>query len=176
MKDNKNQLNQFKEQFEVYQKFNERNIVRLLRQVSRYIYLEVGQRLEQNGHVLLSQRHLQIFEYLGLEGANINTLASKAGITKQAMSKLVKEATAAGYTQTKSLKEDSRVTMVLFTEKGIKFLGDLHVEVKKVRLEMDGLISYQEIQHVIDTLLKISTYFDEKHQGTVADTDIDKLS
>ncbi len=150
-----------KSETDLYKQFNQTNIVRILRLVTRYMNNEISERLLKKGHEGLSVRHLSVFENLDFEGTNIVNLASRAGMTKQAMSKLVKEVTHLGYVSAKTDQKDSRVVTVLFTEKGIDFLRDLREEVAITKEEIlnTGIISGKEATEMTTSLIKLLNYF-----------------
>jgi DNA-binding MarR family transcriptional regulator len=150
------------EQVAQFKKFNEHNLVRLVRETYRQVTSNVNKRLEECGFGDLSARHLSIFDHLDYEGTNIVTLANRAGISKQAMSKLVKEVTVTGYISVKTDVRDSRIVVVSFTEKGMKFLTALRTEINKAReaiLKTDA-VTMDEVSVTTNTLSKLLTYFE----------------
>lgn len=150
-----------KEEIDLYKKFNQTNILRIVRQITRYMNNEISNRLLEKGHTGLSARHLSVFENLDFEGTNIVTLAGRAGMTKQAMSKLVKEVAAEKYIYVKTDQRDSRVLIVLFTERGIEFLRDMREEIIRTRENMlsEGILSNKESNEMTVTLGKLLSYF-----------------
>jgi DNA-binding MarR family transcriptional regulator len=150
------------EQIALFKKFNEQNLVRLVRETYRQVTNNVNKRLEECGFGDLSARHLSIFDHLDYEGTNIVTLANRAGISKQAMSKLVKEVTAASYISVKTDVKDSRIVVVSFTEKGMKFLTTLRNEINNAReaiLKTDA-VSIEDVTTTTTTLSRLLTYFE----------------
>ena len=150
------------EEIDLYKKFNQTNSVRIIRQITRYLTHEISNRLEKSGHSGLSARHLSVFENLDFEGTNIVTLANRAGVTKQAMSKLVKEVNTEGYVNVKTDQRDSRVVIVSFSEKGIDFLTVLRREIQltKAHLNDTGIISQEESTSMINGLQKLLSYLE----------------
>ena len=150
------------EEIDLYKKFNQTNSVRIIRQITRYLTHEISDRLEKSGHFGLSARHLSVFENVDFEGTNIVTLANRAGVTKQAMSKLVKEVNTEGYVNVKTDQRDSRVVIVSFSEKGIDFLKDMRREIQltKAHLNDKGIISKEESTSMINGLQKLLTYLE----------------
>lgn len=149
------------EQIERFKKFNERNFVRLTRQLYRQVTNNINTRLETCGYKDISARHLTVFDHLDPQGTNIVTLANRAGISKQAMSKLVRETNIAGYVSVETDKNDSRISNVNFNEKGLVFLTVLQSEINKVReviLETE-YVSQADVSTTISTLSKILNYF-----------------
>jgi DNA-binding MarR family transcriptional regulator len=150
------------EQIERFQAFNERSFVRLTRQLYRQVTNNINARLLVCGYHDLSARHLSVFDHLDATGTNIVTLAGRAGMSKQAMSKLVREANIAGYVSVETDKNDSRISNVNFSEKGLGFLHVLQTEINKVReviLETE-FVSKEDLSSTISTLSKILNYFE----------------
>lgn len=145
-----------KEKIALYKSLNQVNIVRIIRQITRYLTHEITRRLEKSGHSNLSARHLSVFENLDFEGTNIVNLANRAGLTKQAMSKLVKEVYTEGYVNVEPDKRDSRVVMVSFSEKGMDFLKDMYNEIQlnSEEIHLSGVMNEDELSTMISSLKK----------------------
>jgi DNA-binding MarR family transcriptional regulator len=65
--------------------------------------------------------HMPVFACLEADGTNISTLASRAGVSRQAMSSLVHDIETAGYVRTIPDPTDKRAIMVELTESGVEF-------------------------------------------------------
>ena len=137
--------------------------MRLIRLVERYTSTSIGRILEQEGYAPLTARHLQVFENIDpVEGSNIVQLAHSAGISKQAMSKLVKDAAAEGFLNVMPNPLDSRFIVVQLTPKG----GILRqVVLDKIVGFYDNLVDRQSIssaetEAMTDTLLKFLKRFE----------------
>jgi DNA-binding MarR family transcriptional regulator len=111
-------------QFERFVAFNENNLARIMRQVNRMVNTEFTQFMTEKGYDNLTSRHLNVFDNIELTGTNIITLARKAFITKQAMSKLVKEMHAAELVWTVVNPDDTRVLWVFPTNKAIELMEE----------------------------------------------------
>lgn len=133
---------------EEHRQFNQSNSIKDLRLLNRIISNQINRELKFYGHDALGVRHLSIFENLNEAQANIITLANRAGITKQAMSKLVKEAAEAGYIAVKSDKNDARVQLVSYTDKGLIFLRDMQTVFStwKKRIISSNILSEAELE------------------------------
>lgn len=66
----------------------------------------------------LDAAHIHITRHLSLEGARLTDLAAQAGVTKQAMGKLVDECEAWGLVRRELDPRDARARRVLFTADG----------------------------------------------------------
>lgn len=149
---------------ENHHEFQKVNMVRILRQSTRLITHEISKSLSKNGHPNLSARHLNVFENLTVTDNNINSLANRAGISKQAMSKLVKEIVVEGYIEVVADKRDSRLQIVMLTEKGISFLGFLQKEILNRYYEILelGIVTKSDFETVYLSLKSIHNFLESK--------------
>ena len=149
---------------ENHQNFQKINMIRILRHSVRLITNEISKTLVKNGHQNLSARHLNVFENLEVSDNNIISLANRAGISKQAMSKLVKEIALEGYVNVVTDKRDNRVQLVQLTEKGADFLLLLQREIlNKYQEILDlGLTQKEDVALVYHTLKTIIGFFEVK--------------
>jgi DNA-binding MarR family transcriptional regulator len=149
---------------ENHQQFQKTNMVRIVRQSVRSITHEISRSLARNGHVNLSARHLNVFENLCVSDNNIMTLASRAGISKQAMSKLVKEVSAEGYVKVITDKRDSRLQIVTLTDKGGDFVLLLQKEALNKYQELldTGTVAKSDVETVCNTLKLVMSFLDGK--------------
>ncbi|MBL7815506.1 MAG: hypothetical protein JNL70_10860 [Saprospiraceae bacterium] len=152
---------------EEHQQFQKTNLVRLLRQTVRLITTEISRTLVKHGHQNLSARHLNVFENLETAENNIITLANRAGISKQAMSKLVKEITQEGYAVVVHDKRDHRLQVVQLTEKGMDFLRLLQTEIQKKYQDLldSGLVEEEKMSDMYQTLTGISKFLDRRYDN-----------
>jgi DNA-binding MarR family transcriptional regulator len=149
-------------QIQNFQRFNESNFVRLTRQLYRQVTNNMNARLLACGYTDISARHLSVFDHLDAGGTNIVTLANRAGMTKQAMSKLVREASQAGYVTVESDDSDFRISKVRFNEKGLEFLAAFQSEVTKIRtfITKTDYLSNDDLAGTMTTLSKLLNYFE----------------
>jgi DNA-binding MarR family transcriptional regulator len=151
--------------------FTERNLVRLIRLVERYTSTSIGRILEQEGYAPLTARHLQVFENIDPhEGSNIVQLAHSAGISKQAMSKLVKDAAAEGFLNVMPNPLDSRFIVVQLTAKGEVLRQNVLAKIVGFydNLEDRQTITPLEIGAMTDTLLKFLKHFETAAENKMA--------
>jgi DNA-binding MarR family transcriptional regulator len=151
--------------------FTERNLVRLIRLIERYTSTSIGKILEQEGYAPLTARHLQVFENIDpIEGSNIVQLAHNAAISKQAMSKLVKDAATEGFVEVMPNPLDSRFIIVRLTQKGETMRQSIldNIVVFYDNLEDAQTISPLEIAALTDTLLKFLKHFETAAENDAA--------
>jgi DNA-binding MarR family transcriptional regulator len=70
----------------------------------------------------ISAAHVHITRHLGLQGSRLTELAQAAGMTKQAMGKLVDQCEAWGLVTREDDPLDARARRVVFTESGLAWL------------------------------------------------------
>jgi DNA-binding MarR family transcriptional regulator len=84
--------------------------------------------------------HVHITRHLPLGGARLNELAHAAGMTKQAMGKLVDQCLAWGLVQRLPDPHDARARRIVFTEVGLAWLGGFERAVRLAEAEFRELV------------------------------------
>lgn len=88
----------------------------------------------------LSASHIQITRHLPTGGCRLTTLAEHAGITKQAMGKLVDQCAAWGLVARLPDARDARAIQVAFTEAGRQWLAAYRRAVMQAEVEFRGAV------------------------------------
>jgi DNA-binding MarR family transcriptional regulator len=147
---------------EKYRRFNDQNLARLVRTVERHVTNEISRALQEKGYSSLSARHLQVFENLDTEGVSIISLAQRAGISKQAMSKMVKEVAVEGFVDVATDNRDNRVQLVNVTEKGAGLLVDIRREMLRRcdSLLLQNVVTREELDQANNTFTKLLSHFE----------------
>jgi DNA-binding MarR family transcriptional regulator len=147
---------------EKYRRFNDHNLARLVRTVERHITNQISRELQFHGYASLSARHLQVFEHLDTEGISIIHLAQRAGISKQAMSKMVKEVALEGFVKVVTDDRDNRVQLVNVTQKGADLIVDIRRQTSRRcdELLMKNIISREELEQANNTFTKLLNHFE----------------
>ncbi len=83
----------------------------------------------------LGASHIQITRHLPPDGCRLSALAAMAGITKQAMGKLVDQCEAWGLVQRLSDPRDARAIQVVFTDTGQQWLTAYRQAVEQAEAE-----------------------------------------
>jgi DNA-binding MarR family transcriptional regulator len=134
-------------QFERFVEFNEKNLARIMRQVNRMVNTEFTHFMTEKGFKNLTSRHLNVFDNIELTGTNIITLARRAYITKQAMSKLVKEMHAAELVWTVVNPDDTRVLWVFPTNKAIELMEEYKDLMEDKNAKKESTIQFSSEQY-----------------------------
>ena len=98
----------------------ENDLLRLVSEASAAIGTSIFTALAAQGYAV-RPAHVPVFAGLDPAGTNISTLATRAGISRQAMSALVRDVESAGYVVTSADPTDRRALVVELTELGAKF-------------------------------------------------------
>lgn len=124
------------------------HVGRLLFELSRHFELETLERMRVNGHPELTPAQKQVIINLPLAGARITDLATRVGVTKQAMMKIIDGLEMQGYVERMDDPSDARAKLVRFSRAGLRLLdsgleavSELEAEYTKVlgRAGMDRL-------------------------------------
>lgn len=97
---------------------------KLLNRTYRYMSDLAGDYLKGIGYDNFRVGHIVALVHIEVEGTSINTLAAAAGMTKQGMSKLIKELQEEGFVIGEKDPTDARALIVKYTEKGLQAMID----------------------------------------------------
>ena len=96
----------------------------------------------------LTASHIQITRHLPRAGCSLTELAARAGITKQAMGKLVDQCIAWDLVDRSPDPHDARATRITFTTSGVLWLGAYQQAVQQAQAEF-GLAVGAEIATIV---------------------------
>jgi DNA-binding MarR family transcriptional regulator len=107
--------------------------------------------LRARGHAL-QPAHASILIHLKGEGRRLTELAERAGVSKQAMGKLVDELEEIGYVERVPDEGDGRAKIVRFSKKGRALLRDSHEIVESIWDDYAALVGEPRLVRLRDTL------------------------
>jgi len=119
-------------------------------------------RLCEHGYDNFKIAYMPVLMNVRPEGINNNELAKKARVTKQAMSKVVKELQDMGYIKSKADADDKRNSIFSLTDKGKKMVIECRVAMKDLMDEYREVFGKKEFEHVMNVLQQIIDYNDQK--------------
>lgn len=108
----------------------------------------------------ISAAHIHITRHLGLQGSRLTELAEAAGMTKQAMGKLVDQCEAWGLVTRAPDPLDARARRVCFTDTGLAWLQAFGDAVAQAQAEFQDAVG-AEVATVV--ALGLETYASEPH-------------
>jgi DNA-binding MarR family transcriptional regulator len=135
---------------------------KILSYLKRQFEAWTTEKLSSHGYSDFTMAHMPLIMNIKPEGTNNNELAAIARISKQAMSKVVRDLLQKGYIETMTDATDKRSTIISLTEKGKRFVIKARYCVQELTTEYQNLLGKKEYEHMIDNLLKIMQY-NEKH-------------
>jgi DNA-binding MarR family transcriptional regulator len=107
---------------DVRQQANRKSLVHPMAFLADDFRERIRQSLRQRGHHLQTAQ-TKVLVHLDMEGTRLTDLARRAGISKQAMGKLVDELEKLGYV-CRDPHSDGRAKTIQFTPKGLRLLRD----------------------------------------------------
>jgi len=96
----------------------------------------------------VSAAHIHITRHLALQGSRLTELAQAAGMSKQAMGKLVNQCEAWGLVTREDDPLDARARRVVFTETGLAWLQAFHDAVQQAEGEFRDAVG-QDVATVV---------------------------
>lgn len=148
--------------FEI-QKFKEnksRLLGRLLNKSYRFMSEIATDFLREKGYTDIRVGHIVALVHIEFEGDTVNTLALRAGITKQGMSKIVKELVEGGYVISEKHPSDARSVMVKLTDRGYEALTLWKACTEHVDKKFTEILGSERLEQVKDILEVLVNYYD----------------
>lgn len=98
---------------------------RLLGFASGVFNHRVIERIRTRGHPKVGPPHSALTRSMDLDGTRITTLARRAGVTKQAMGRIVREMAELGYVKVAADPTDGRAKLVTYTRRGLRLASEI---------------------------------------------------
>jgi DNA-binding MarR family transcriptional regulator len=98
----------------------------------------------------ITAAHVHITRHLDLQGSRLGELASRAGMTKQAMGELVDHCVAWDLVQREADPLDARAKRIVFTPTGLAWLRAFELALKQAEAEFD-----QEVGAQVATVIRL---------------------
>ena len=111
--------------------------------------------LQQKGYADFKMGDMVLIANIAPEGIINNELAKKAHITKQAMSKVVKNLEGAGYIVTRKHENDNRATVIFLSDKGKELVIAATESVLEIERYYAGLVGEADLNTAKGTLIRL---------------------
>ena len=111
------------------------SLIALLRQTARVMVDETTRRMEASGYPWAPSRHYPVFENIDPDGTRLTVLASRAGMTHQAMAQLVSELEERGILERVPDPLDGRARLVRLTDEGRERVRVARREIAELELQ-----------------------------------------
>jgi DNA-binding MarR family transcriptional regulator len=119
-------------------------------------------RLASCGYTNFKIAYMPVLVNIKIEGIGNKELAIRVRVTKQAMSKVLKELLDLGYITSKVSKEDKRNSIISLTDKGKKLVILCRQSIIELMEEYRTVFGRNEFDSVLSMLHKIMEYNDQK--------------
>ncbi len=144
---------------------------RLLNKSYRYMSEIATDFLREHGYSDVRIGHIVALVHIEFEGDTVNTLANRAGITKQGMSKIVKELVDGNYVISEKHPTDARSVMVKLTDKGYKALTLWKACTEHVDRKFTEILGSDRLEQVKDILEVLADHY-ENNVAVVQNNDV----
>jgi len=116
--------------------------------------------LRTRGH-RIQPAHASVIVHLRTEGSRLTALAQRAGMSKQAMGKLVDELEALGYVERLADPADGRAKLVRFRRPGLVFLADAGEIVAEIWKHYAAQIGERRLRRLRADLVDLVAHLEE---------------
>jgi DNA-binding MarR family transcriptional regulator len=121
---------------------------RLLLRTVRAVNDQIIDRLTALDHPGIRGAHTAVFTNLDADGTRAVTLAQRAGMTRQAMSNLIRELETAGYLEVRPDPADGRAALVFLAPPGEKFCLDAAEVIAELEAEWADRLRDPDLKHL----------------------------
>jgi DNA-binding MarR family transcriptional regulator len=150
--------------------YNPKNIGKLINMWKRFFDDWAYEALAREGYDYFKMSYMPLIMNISETGSSNNEIAAKARVTKQAMSKVVKELLAKGLISSQKHKTDARVSILFLTPKGKKFIEDTKRCMNKLGDEYKELVGVHNFEVMVDCVFKINQYHEAKTENRILHT------
>jgi DNA-binding MarR family transcriptional regulator len=134
---------------------SETNTGRLLINAFRTFESRLLERLNDAGYDEATPGHLAALRHLDPEGLQISRLAEDAGVSRQAMSEMVRELMTRGWVKKERDPDDGRAKLITYTDEGHELIAEAQEAVAEIEdelVEMLGEKAYGELRSALQAM------------------------
>lgn len=124
----------------------------LLSDLARDFDHRTRQKCEDRGHPKVRGVHASLIGHIGHDTLRLSELAARAGVSQQAVGKLVRQLELTGYLESRVPDEDRRARQVVLTARGAALLAEFEEIIAAVRADYAALLGADTIGLLEDTL------------------------
>ncbi|MEH6343579.1 MAG: MarR family transcriptional regulator [Bermanella sp.] len=133
-------------------KLRNMHLGRILLKLERQFTQQVLSQLADQGITEITLRHFVVIPFVTHEGIRSVEIAKKAGVTKQAVGKLVEELEEFGYLEVKPDPNDGRASLIFLSDKGEHFLRTAIESTKSLEGQWQKLIGVERFNNMKQAL------------------------
>ena len=134
---------------------SEVNTGRLLINAFRTFESRLLEHLNDAGYDEATPGHLAALRHLDPEGLQISRLAEDAGVSRQAMSEMVRELMARGWVKKEPDPDDGRAKLITYTAEGHELIAEAQEAVAEIEdelVDMLGEDAYDELRSALQAM------------------------
>jgi DNA-binding MarR family transcriptional regulator len=145
-----------KEKLESFMQTRKRNLARLIYITHRHFNEWAQKKWIEDGWGEIRPEHLRLISIIGTGEVNINELAKRARVTKQAMSKMVNDLKERGFIQIHPDPQDSRSKIISISSEGADFMMYLCGSAKELEIKFAAIIGKKKTEQLISILSELT--------------------
>ncbi len=134
---------------------------RLLNKSYRYMSEVATEFLREKGYTDFRVGHIVALVHIEFEGDTVNTLALRAGVTKQAMSKIVQELVEGEYVISGKHPTDARSVIVKLTDRGYEALTHWKACTEHIDKKFTEILGSERLEQVKDILGTLVDHYEK---------------
>lgn len=142
-----------------------KNVGKLINRWKRFFDDWAYETLANEGYDFFKLSYMPFIMNISETGSSNTEIAAKAKVTKQAMSKVVKELERKGLISSQKHETDARVSIIFLTPKGKSFIADTKKCVNKLGEEYKELVGADNFEIMVDCIFKINEYHESKTEN-----------
>jgi DNA-binding MarR family transcriptional regulator len=143
------------EQLQQHLAQRQHSLIRMLGLLKKDMDCRIVGKLTQRGYDNFKLGDLVLIVNIDREGTINNELAKKARITKQAMSKVVKNLEAGGYIRTRKHASDNRAAVIFLTDNGKQLIVQAAESFQEIEREYQEIVGPEDTDALKQILTKL---------------------
>ncbi|WP_143307612.1 MarR family winged helix-turn-helix transcriptional regulator [Chitinophaga vietnamensis] len=132
------------------------SLARLINLLKKDMDNQITEKLQERGYRDFKLGDMVLLINIDAHGTINNDLARKARISKQAMSKVVKNLEADGYINSRKHDTDNRASVIFLTEKGKKLVINAAESVEEVEHSYTDILGDKDMAQLKSLLIKLN--------------------
>jgi len=127
----------------------------LLRVPAQAIHRRIIKDLNAAGFEELSMPHIAVLQFPGPDGFRPSTLADRAGMSKQAMNRLLGSLEESGYLVRSDAPDEGRARVVRFTKRGHAAYSEIHDILRNIEREWSAELGSRDFARLKELLARV---------------------
>ena len=127
----------------------------LLRVPAQAIHRRIIKDLSKAGFEELSMPHIAVLQFPGAHGVRPGTLAERAGVSKQAMNRLLGSLEESGYLIRSDAPDEGRARVVRFTRRGHAAYSKIHDILRDIEREWSAELGFKDFAQLKELLARV---------------------